>query len=43
MILGMPFSVLLPWFIALGGMIVCWWLGIVYWGKELKTSGDIDN
>ena len=42
LLLGMPIGVWLPWFIAFGALIFTWWLGVVYWGKELKT-GEYDK
>lgn len=36
MLLGMPIIIWIPWFIGLIALAFCWWLGVVYWGKEVN-------
>ena len=43
MLLGMPISVWIPWFIGVITLAFCWWLGIVYWGRELKNHPEENN
>jgi hypothetical protein len=38
MVLGMPVTVWIPWVIGFAALCFCWWLGIVYWGNELKNK-----
>ena len=38
MVGGMSFGVWFPWLIGLAGLVFCWYIGIVYWGKQVKKE-----